>query len=252
MALVAAEIRFVDAGNLLPQEAVIAALGDRLPASEPFSGFGPGQAAIPPLQIQQQGTVLKNAASTERLVITPDSLTYETTKYSDFDDLLKIIAKACEALIESMAKPQLRRIGLRYIDEIRVPDPITDIRQWAKWIAPQLTAPLEVGPDDMIARVTEGIATYDLGDGRGLNIRHAALNQEPIVASSYLKRPTHSAGPFFVLDFDGFRDFSTAEAAQMTSALVTENLAAVHEHCGAAFQRSITDAARDLFRGASP
>jgi uncharacterized protein (TIGR04255 family) len=76
------------------------------------------------------------------------------------------------------------------------------------------------------------------------------LNQGPIVVPPFLKRPSIESGPFFVLDFDGFHDFSGQEAVPLSSKVVRESLSAVHVPCGTAFQQSITDEARELFRGA--
>jgi uncharacterized protein (TIGR04255 family) len=76
------------------------------------------------------------------------------------------------------------------------------------------------------------------------------LNQGPIVVPQFLKRPPIQSGPFFVLDFDGFHDFTGGEAVALSSEVVSESLSSVHVPCGTAFQRSITDEARTLFRGA--
>jgi uncharacterized protein (TIGR04255 family) len=63
-----------------------------------------------------------------------------------------------------------------------------------------------------------------------------------------LKRPPIESGPFFVLDFDGFHDFTGGQPVSLSSSMVREDLSAVHIPCGTAFQRSITDEARTLFR----
>ncbi|BCI91734.1 hypothetical protein NIIDMKKI_69400 [Mycobacterium kansasii] len=72
----------------------------------------------------------------------------------------------CEALIDANVRPALVRVGLRYIDEVRVPEPITDVRAWAKWIDDGIIRPLTIGPDDVAVRNVQGLVTFDLGDGR--------------------------------------------------------------------------------------
>lgn len=176
--------------------------------------------------------------------------TYETTAYTSFEQLVDAVTEACEALDTAKVRPAVQRVGLRYIDEVRVPEQITDVRQWSSWINGSLLAYLEVGPDDAFATATQTISNYDLGKGRGLNFRFAALNQGPIVVPQFLKRPAISSGPFFALDFDGFHDFSGQDAVPLSVDVVRESLAFVHIPCGTAFQRSITDQARGLFRGA--
>jgi uncharacterized protein (TIGR04255 family) len=254
LALVAAEIRFTDAARLRQQEtkdAVTIALEERFPFGEQLQQTDlniAGPAAMPQIQ-QRIGVVLKNAASTETLTIMSESLTYETTAYATFDDLLEAITAACEALVAAKVRPAMRRVGLRYIDEVRVPDPITDVRDWGKWIDRRLIEHLDVGPDGVAATMTQGITTYDLGEGKGLNFRFAALNHGTVVVPQYLQRPAIESVPFFVLDFDGFHDFADKEATPLSSEVVANDLAAVHVPCGTAFQRSITDDARALFRG---
>jgi uncharacterized protein (TIGR04255 family) len=255
LALVAAEIRFTDAARLRQQQAkddVTIALEERFPYAEPFQQAGLNLTPGGSPQIQERlGVVLKNAKSTETLTIMSESLTYETTTYDSFDELLQAIAAACDALVAARVRPAVQRVGLRYIDELRVPEPIADVRQWGKWINDRLIGHLTVGPDDFPATTTQSVSTYDLGEGRGLNFRFAALNQGPIVVPPFLKRPPIESGPFFVLDFDGFHDFGGQEAVPLSSEVVGESLAAVHVPCGTAFQRSITDESRALFRGAS-
>lgn len=256
LALVAAEIRFTDSARLRQQQTkdeVAIALEERFPFAEELQQADLNLTPSGSPQFQQRvGVVLKNAATTETLTIMSESLTYETTAYTNFDDLLQTVTTACDALVAAKVRPAMRRVGLRYIDEVRVPDEITDARQWSKWINPRLVGHLEVGPHDVPATMVQNVSTYDLGEGKGLNFRYAALNQDPIVDPHFLKRPAIESGPFFVLDFDGFHDFADGQPVPLSSAVVRESVSAVHVPCGTTFQRSITDEARTLFRGAQP
>lgn len=254
LALVAAEIRFTDAARLRQQQTkddIAIALEDRFPFAEPLqqTNFNLTIGGGPPQVQERLGVVLKNANSTESLTIMSESLTYETTAYSTFDELLEAVTSASEALVEAKVRPALQRVGLRYIDEVRAPDVVSDVRQWSRWINERLVGNLEVGPEDHPATSTQTVSTYDLGEGRGLNFRCAALNQGTIVVPQHLKRAAVESGPFFVLDFDGFRDFTSQDVVQLSADVVSDALSVVHVPCGTAFQRSITDEARILFRG---
>jgi uncharacterized protein (TIGR04255 family) len=258
LALVVAEVRFTDSARLRQQEtldAVAIALEERFPFSSPqtnvtfnIANIGP---AVPPQveQQQQRQVVLTNAASTESLTITPSSFIYETTDYREFDDLCSGVTVACKALIDANVRPALLRVGLRYIDEIRVPEPITDVRAWSKWIDNSVLGPLTIGPEDVAVRNAQGLITFDLGEGNGLNFQYAALNQNPVVQPALLKRQKFEPAPFFVLDFDGYRDFSGQDAVPLDADEVAKVLTAVHDPAGGAFQRAITEDARNLFRG---
>lgn len=252
LALVTAEIRFTDSARLRQQQtrdAIAIALEDVYPYAEPFHRTDMNLAVGGPQFQERQGVVLKNARSTESLTIMSESLTYETTAYTRFEDLLISVASACDALIAAKVRPAVQRVGLRYIDEVRVPDDILDVRRWQTWINESLLGHLMAGPDDVAATTAQSVSTFDLGEGRGLNVRFAALNQGPVVVPEFLTRPVVRSGPFFVLDFDGYQDFSGGDAVVLECDLIRETLSAVHVPCGSAFQRSITDEARKLFRG---
>lgn len=253
LALVAVEIRFTDAARMRQQQtkdAIAIALEHRFPFAEPLQQTEFNLLPAGPPQIEQRaGVVLKNTKSTESLTLMSQSISYETTEYASFDPLLEAIAAACDALKESGVRPALQRIGLRYIDEIRVPGDISDVRDWKTWIDERLMSSLSIGPAEAIITSAQGLNTYDLGGGRGMNFRYAALNQAPVVAPTHLRRRAIESGPFFVLDFDGFQDFTGGDPVELETDVVRASLQAVHVPCGTTFQQSITEEARSLFRG---
>ncbi len=258
LALVTTEIRFTDSPRLRQQktlDAVAIALEERFPLSTPqtnvtfnVANLSPG--VLPQVE-QERRIVLMNTAKTESVTITPSSFICETTAYREFEDFRVAVTAVCGALINAHVRPALMRVGLRYIDEVRVPEPITDVRAWGKWIDPSLIRPLAVGPDGIAARNAQGLVTFDLGDGKGLTFQYAALNQPSVVQPHLLNRQKFEPGPFFVLDFDGFRDFNGEDVVRLDADEVTTILDAVHEPVGATFQRAITEDARNLFRGAT-
>lgn len=256
LALVAAEIRFSDSARLRQQptlDAITIALEDLFPYAEPLQqtdlNFNSAAGAAPQVQ-QRTGVMLKNASKTESLSLASSALTYETTAYATFHDLLNAVTAACSALVEVNVRPAIERIGLRYIDEVRVPEPVTDGRQWARWINARLIEHLSVGPGDAPVTLTQGVTTYDLGSQNRLNFRFAALNQGPVVMPQHLiPRREPQVGPFFVLDIDGYQEFAGQVAAPLDPEVVGKFLTAVHAPSGETFQRAITDDARQLFRG---
>src|SRR5699024_10868150 len=162
------------------KDEVTIALEGQFPFAEPLQRKEVNLALVPgggQPQIQERlGVVLKNASSTETLTIMSESLTYETTAYTSFEELLEAVTAACDALDAAKVRPAMRRVGLRYIDEVRVPEQVTDVRQWSTWINDRLIGHLDIGPENFPATGTQGVSTYDLGDGKGLNVRFAALN----------------------------------------------------------------------------
>lgn len=250
--LVAAEIRFTDAPRLRQQEtldAVAIAFDQRFPLSTPLGGVGlvnAGPGAAPQLA-QRQGVVLRNIESTESVTVTPSAVSYEATAYRGFKTVSDAVAGVCRTLTDLDVRPAITRVGLRYIDEIRVPEPPTELREWGRWVEPALLAPLAVGGDLPAVRGIQGATAFEVERGC-LNFRYAAFTQGASTIPSHLRRRQFVPGAYFGLDFDGFAEFGADPATLLDAAVVTDLLPALHDAAATAFQRSITDEARALFR----
>ena len=252
--LVTAQVLFTDSPRLRQQQnldAIAIALESRLPIVEQVSGMGMEEAGpgLPPRMVPQTGVVLRNPEHTESLTLTSWSLTFETTDYQGFGDFEAGALSAVRAFLDANVRPAVKRIGLRYINEIRVPEPVTDARGWRGWIDPALLGAASVATGDLPIRAVQGAAAFDLGNGGGLNVGYAALSQGTVMNSQLLVRQPFKDGPAFVLDLDGYCEYGEGVVAQLNEELVADLLSAVHSHIGAAFQRSISDQARTLFRG---
>ncbi|MCB0931591.1 MAG: TIGR04255 family protein [Mycobacterium sp.] len=252
--MVTAQATFIDSPRLRQPEnlaSLSAALQDRFPLSDQIS-MGMGAAAAPgqmPQMVPQFAQVLRNADATESLTVTSWSITYETTAYIEFDMFLTGLVASCHALVALNIRPALRRIGLRYINEIRVPEPMTDMRDWATWIDPVALGAMAITPDDVPVRTLQGAVSFDLGGGGGLNVGCAAIPQGGAVNPQFLVRPPVPPGPCFVVDLDGYFEVGEGVTMQLNNDVVGETLTTVHGPIGTAFQRVITDNARSLFRG---
>lgn len=253
LALVTAELRFTDSPRLRLEDTLTElaiALEERFPLTERHSDVNVNQAPNAAPRIDHR-LVLINEGRTESLSITPSSLSYETTAYGEFGDLLSGVAAGCKALLDQRVRAALTRVGLRYIDEIRVPEPVEDVRDWSKWVNAGLVGALSVGPEGTPVDHTQGLAIFDLGSGKKFNLQYAALKQGQAVDPPFLRR-RHAVAepqPLFVLDFDGYYEFGRETAARLDSDIVERILGEIHVPSGASFQRAITDEARQLFRG---
>lgn len=254
LALVAAEVRFNDSPRFRQQETIDAisiALEPMLPVQEPVQQHEIQVRPDGPPQVRQtNGRTFKNLSSTAIATLAPDRLSLETTAYSHFPEFREQMLTCCRALVDAGVTPAIRRIGLRYIDEIRVPNTaISEVRDWAKWIDARLLGQLSLGPEGGTVVQAEGAVTYRLSGGLGLNFRFAALPQGVVVSPAALVRPLFDQSqPFFVLDLDGYREFPGPDATLLSVDAVVETLDVVHDPAGATFQASITDQAREIFR----
>jgi uncharacterized protein (TIGR04255 family) len=197
-----------------------------MPAQRAFRDLLGAQWVIESQKVQQFGMALgpgaPGSASVSELVvprftlrdrtvsvaIAGPSVTIETTNYRHYPDFRSVLSTVFDAVVELLAPDGVTRLGLRYIDEIRVPgmDP-AHAKEWREWLDPSLLAP---GLDPMRERGYEavgwdGVAHYATGVERSLVLRYGARQGYAVQPRGTLSRPTPPPpGPYFVLDFDSF------------------------------------------------
>ena len=254
LALVAAEVRFNDAPRLRQQatvDAISIALEHAFPVQDQFQQAEVGvHLGAGPQVSQTSGRTFKNSTSTAVATLSSGRLSLETTAYSNFAEFRELMLLCCRSVVDAGVKPALQRVGLRYIDEIRVPDAaVQDARRWERWIDPRLVGQLTIGPQSAQVQQAEGVVTYRLPESSGLNIRFAALPRGAVISPAALVRHEFNADqPLFVLVFDGYQEFVGPDVTLMSVEVIARTLDAVHAPTGEAFQSSITEEARQLFR----
>lgn len=252
LALVAAEVRFSYAPQLRQAQAMdhlVPALADALPVVKTFQQTSLTLSSQGVSQSQGESAVrILNKPSTISLLITPTALTLETTDYDEFGPFHDLLVRACEVMASVPINPALERIGLRYIDEIRVPTEIKDARDWRGWVADPLVDFLGVA-SQATADSGQGFAEYRLGDHQSLTFRFAALHGPGVVGNDPLQRPTvPQPGPFFVLDVDSYHQRPSGDPADFHPGWVSGILTDLHDPAGQTFQNAITNRSRAIFR----
>lgn len=169
--------------------------------------FGPG---APGAQTVQQTVVPRFTVRDRTLsvAITGASLTVETTSYRHYLDFRTVLARVFGAAAELLSPDGIARVGMRYIDEIRVPDLETERPSaWRDWLDPSLLPPQI---DAMVIEGYEpaawdGAVRYVTGPQRSLVLGYGARQGYAVQPRGSLSRPSPPPpGPFFVLDFDSF------------------------------------------------
>ena len=208
--LVACEIRHPSASDLTPREmrALREAFHDRLPLYKPVESQtleivnGVPQPSVrretSPRFVSRDRTSAVTVAN-ERVVI-------ETTSYRGFDALRESIDHTVSTVAEIRPPDGVERIGLRYIDEVRVPADDGIDPDWSKWVASDVLGPSACGADfDMEARDWQGLVRFDAGEGRTLVIRYGPRSGFAVDPGAPLRRQvTETTAQFFLLDFDSF------------------------------------------------
>lgn len=253
--LVAVEVRhsLAEALDASAVSRVSAALAKALPLRGEVQSvtvaFGPGAPPAP------QGGVFPRWSSRDKrtaVTIRPDALVVEMTNYQRYERLREILQLALETRASSAGAVGIERIGLRYIDEIRVPtDNGNSTTTWSKWVHGSLLGP-SVRPEDaagLLLSEHQGIAVF-AGDGdQGLVLRYGPREGYATASTPELRRPTPAPGPFFLLDIDSFWQPSETHPA-LGTASVLEVVDRLHMPVREVFESLITENLREeILRG---
>lgn len=96
------------------------------------------------------------------LSVRPDSLVIETTNYGSYDRMRELLDIVLRGRLAVAAPAGVERIGLRYIDEIRVPaENGSSVPTWEQWVDASLLGPAHVGAElSLVPVVNEGVFVF--------------------------------------------------------------------------------------------
>lgn len=249
---VACEIRVPTAPKLLRDdtfEALADALSDVLPI--------PDQEHVQTLTViaGQDGGVeserryrFLNRERTASAVVARNAITVETTDYREFSEFRALVLRVVDAVAASTKIVGVERVGLRYIDEIRVPDTITDSNGWRGWISDDVLGVLSVA-EGYVPNAFQTVLRLDGPESTGVVLRYAAMVGDGVVGDGPLRRRAATAsGPFFVIDTDSFRVTTGPDMDDFDHDRIAAALDVIHQPVGTIFHRAITDRLREEFR----
>lgn len=246
--LVAVEVRHPHSDLLSggEQGEIKRALTDLYPISQPLAVKNIIQGPSAPATVEDR-QIPRYAARDLMTAVTfnEQAIALETTSHRDFPHLMSLLRVAVEARHVVRPLEALMRVGLRYIDEIRVPDLPGDLSDWSQWVDCSLIGPTEIASDlGLRLEQSHGIAAFDRGEGRKLVTRFGPAEGYAIAPGGLLQRPSPPPGPFFLFDIDSYwvpvgavPPFDVDEAIRIATDL--------HEPVSSLFERMITPRLRD-------
>lgn len=180
------------------------------------------------------------------LSVRPDSLVIETTNYGSYDRIRELFEVALQTRLAIAAPAGVERIGLRYIDEIRVPAENGDSTPtWDQWVDASLLGPAHVGAKMGLAPVVnEGIFVFSGGSDHALVLRYGAQSDYVVQSTPDLRRPLPPPGPLFKLDIDSFWQ-AADEVPEFSVDLILRQANKLHEPVRGVFESVITDRLRE-------
>ena len=247
--IAAFEVRFppVDA---LASEAAVRPLHRELRTTFPF--FEPFQVPLG-LQIQPDGVVhevarrVRLSSRTRRTVVSigADIAIIETSEYRSFEELRAMVwdlMGRIQGLDEILGTS---RVGLRYVNEIRIPQVGDDPLGWPPYISEALVAPMRLSSKPL--QIMQGAVVYRPEETRGVVLRFGALKGRSVDLGGPLRVPDLGDGPFFLLDIDSYWENPPDELPEFSPQGVVEVLDRLHDAAQDVFEASITDKARAQF-----
>lgn len=250
---VAADVRFPPVDELTAEvpSAIRAHFKDRFPVSEPMAQLAlslgvPGSPGTAPQQV-----TLHRMLQRDRLMaitLGREGLTLESTDYPGWTDFSRVLSELVDQLASASCPDGVLRIGLRYVDEIRLPTAPATTREWLKWIDPSLMGPLNLGSEEPS---TANIA-LQFGEPPGYVTvfragpvpRGRSVNQD-----GPLRQPfPFPDGPYFLLDTDASWADPDRQVPAFTTDLIGSIFEDLHGRAHELFEASVTDELRKVLR----
>lgn len=248
IALVACEIRIPSTGQPLESaqtKALEEALADAFPLAIPVNR-----------QTVQIGNVAGPATSerVERFAdrerravvsVTPGSLVVETSDYRGYEVFRPMLGLAIQAVTDGVAPKGPMRIGLRYIDEIRLMDNPMSLHDWEDYLSEAVTGVSALGEaaGGLEPKGWQGQAAFSGGDGMTVVVRYGPRDGVAVKPEGLPQRHVEP-GPFFLFDIDSFWEPSGG-IPEWDAGWLLEQCDRLHTPIRALFEGVITDNLRD-------
>ncbi len=167
----------------------------------------------------------------------------ETTRYDHYERLREIAERAFEAREAAGSVDGIERVGLRYIDEIRVPG-AEDLLSWSQWVDSALVGPAPLAAAHGLTTAQwQGVTVFEGTDRSALVLRYGPRDGYAVDPGGELRRPAPGPGPFFLLDIDSYWAPDDVPAFDLQALL--ERCDALHKPVRGLFESLITDKLRE-------
>lgn len=253
---------------------VLVALEIRHPTAEPLTGaqrnvikrrLGPFAPIMRATRIQQMTFVTAAGApgavagdhsqefpryfsrdNTLAVSLRDDAIVLETTRYGRWEQLRGVLSEILQARQDIGGIDGVERVGLRYIDEIRVP---SDPQGWGGWVDTSLLGPAPIA-DELGLPIAEwqGIAVFNPGPEHAVVLRYGPREGYAVDPGGDVKRPTPPPGPFFLMDIDSFW-IPSEGTPDFDIKMLSDRCDGLHAPVRGLFERLITERLREeVFR----
>lgn len=184
-----------------------------------------------------------NRARTMAISVLQTSVLIETTDYPGWQKFRTEIEYACQMRNSVAPIYGIERIGLRYVDELKVPGDAPP--SWADWIDTSLLGGGVSNNVSLPLRTWQGALVYGSEPGQGMVLRYGPGNGYATDPNAELRRIVATPpGPFFLLDIDSFWQPET-DVPEYEAGVVLSYADDLHTPVRTLFESTITDRYRD-------
>jgi len=243
---VAAEVRFPYSPKLGRHEsfdALVDLLGDLfpIPEREEQRGFAVGPQGVRAADPQVNYRLLAKDRMSS-VTVGHSRVNVEVTDYREYTAFRELIRRCLTALDTLGVVVGIERVGLRFIDEVRVPDAKAP-SDWRGYIADEFLASLVLSEHGSVDGL-EGLVRLTTGAATQLVVKYASLDGQGVVGGGPLRRRSSpDSGPFFVIDTDSF--WQSPNLMDFEVDAVLELFDVLHDPVGAVFHQMITARLKD-------
>ncbi len=167
--------------------------------------------------------------------LSAESISLECRTYQHFGEFVERLQEILTACIETVVPTIVTRIGLRYINEIRLSSP-TDT---SRLLRPEFLGPLAVS--QFLESTESSIQSMQLtaGEGAKINLNHGFFTDGTTARPRNAE--TTVSGPFYLVDIDAYRVFDGRAQKAISTTTVVDAVEQFHDTISRIFWWSVTE-----------
>lgn len=215
------------------------------PAPQALVGFQ--TAGVPPQFMASTPLQMLNRKRTHSVTVGPSLILIQTSDYTRFEDFRDFVGRVLTAVANVAAIAAVERVGLRYVDEIRI-DGVEKPADWVPYINHDLLAAMN-NPLGLESASLNTSVEFVVSDHQRATMRVGALQGRVIDPTGPLKLKSEADGPFFLVDLDSYWAPPVDELPPFAPESVLEIGSRLHEPARGLFESALSEMAREIFRG---
>lgn len=180
---------------------------------------------------------------TRSVTVSARSLTVQTSTFRDSEEFAVSVRHAVQALGTSRVATR-KRVGLRYVDEVRVPG-VAQPDDWGPYIDERLLGGINFGAEKYELEAAQGLVGVTVAPDRHVMLRYGPSNGLAVDPDGPLRLPPTPQGQFFLLDLDSFWSPADGKPPRFDTDEVLETFSLLDEPSHDLFETAITEQLRD-------